>query len=78
MVLLKWITIRSKDTAEIAQLGERQTEDLKVHGSIPCFGMRADFVQSLKVLREVNGIIEMNNHYVKRYSRNSSAGRASD
>ena len=35
MVLLKWITIRLKDTAEIAQLGERQTEDLKVPGSIP-------------------------------------------
>ncbi len=51
MVLLKWITIRLKDTAEIAQLGERQTEDLKVHGSIPCFGMRAAFVPSLKVIR---------------------------
>ncbi len=62
MVLLKWITIRLKDTAEIAQLGEHQTEDLKVHGSIPCFGMRTGFVQSLKVLREVNGIVEMDNH----------------
>jgi hypothetical protein len=26
-------------TAEIAQLGERQTEDLKVTGSIPVFGI---------------------------------------
>ena len=26
-------------TAEIAQLGERQTEDLKVAGSIPAFGI---------------------------------------
>ncbi len=62
MVLLKWITIRSKDTAEIAQLGEHQTEDLKVHGSIPCFGMRAGFVQSLKELGEINAIIETENH----------------
>ncbi len=62
MVLLKWITIRSKDTAKIAQLGERQTEDLKVHGSIPCFAMRAGFVQSLKVLREVNGIVQVDKY----------------
>ncbi len=62
MVLLKWITIILKDTAEIAQLGERQTEDLKVHGSIPCFGITAGFVQSLKELREVNGIVELDNH----------------
>ncbi len=41
----------SKDTVEIAKLGERQTEDLKVHGSIPCFGMRAGFVLSLNVIR---------------------------
>ena len=27
-------------SAEIAQLGERKTEDLKVTGSIPVFGMR--------------------------------------
>ena len=27
-------------SAEIAQLGERKTEDLKVIGSIPVFGMR--------------------------------------
>ena len=52
----------SNSSAAIAQLGERQTEDLKVHGSIPCFGIRAGFVQSLKVLREVNGIVEMDNH----------------
>ena len=38
MSLLKLINIRSKDTAEIAQLGERQTEDLKVPGSIPGLG----------------------------------------
>ena len=62
MVLLKWITIRSIDTAEIAQLGESQTEDLMVHGSIPCLGMRAAFVPSLKVIREVSGIVEMDNH----------------
>ncbi len=62
---MKCITIISKDGAGIAQLGERQTEDLKVHGSIPCFGIRAGFVQSLKVLREVNGIVEMNNLWIK-------------
>ena len=60
--MLKGITIRSKDTAEIAQLGERQTEDLKVHGSIPWFGMRAAFVPSLKIIRERSGIVEMDNH----------------
>ena len=37
-----WIllTAYSAVTAEIAQLGERQTEDLKVPGSIPGFGTR--------------------------------------
>ena len=36
----KWCRPVSTDriSAEIAQLGERQTEDLKVPGSIPCFG----------------------------------------
>ena len=29
--------------AEIAQLGERQTEDLKVPGSIPGFGIMPEF-----------------------------------
>ncbi len=61
MVLLKWITIRLEDIPEIGQFGERQTEDLKVHGSIPCFGMRAGFVPSVIVLREVKGIVEMDN-----------------
>ncbi len=59
---MKWITISSNKTAEIDQLGVRQTEEMKIHGSIQCFGMREDFVQSLKVLREVIGIVEMNNH----------------
>jgi hypothetical protein len=30
--------------AEIAQLGERQTEDLKVAGSIPALGVLFDFL----------------------------------
>ena len=29
----------ARSIAEIAQLGERQTEDLKVQGSNPCFGI---------------------------------------
>ena len=35
----KVIAISKKVLAEIAQLGERQTEDLKVPGSIPGLGM---------------------------------------
>ena len=39
--LLSFLTIASasKCAAEIAQLGERQTEDLKVPGSIPGLGI---------------------------------------
>ncbi len=35
----------SYSTAEIAQLGERQTEDLKVPGSIPGLGICAHYSQ---------------------------------
>ena len=35
--LISW-NIRTEDIAAIAQLGERQTEDLKVPGSIPGLG----------------------------------------
>ena len=56
------IASASDVTAAIAQLGERQTEDLKVHGSIPCFGMRAGFVPSLKVIKEVSVIVERDYH----------------
>ena len=34
------VAISSDTTAAIAQLGERQTEDLKVPGSIPGLGMQ--------------------------------------
>ena len=37
--------------AEIAQLGERQTEDLKVPGSIPGFGTRNFFSLKYKLQR---------------------------
>ena len=33
---MDWLAVQSQ--AAIAQLGERQTEDLKVPGSIPCLG----------------------------------------
>ena len=33
-----FVSIRIEDIAAIAQLGERQTEDLKVPGSIPGLG----------------------------------------
>ena len=37
LIFMKYAHIRNL-SAEIAQLGERQTEDLKVAGSIPAFG----------------------------------------
>ena len=36
--LISW-NMRTEDIAAIAQLGERQTEDLKVPGSIPGLGI---------------------------------------
>ena len=44
-----FVSIRIEDIAAIAQLGERQTEDLKVPGSIPGLG---------------NGVLHANNSCV--------------
>ena len=42
------LTIRFLPVAVIAQLGERQTEDLKVPGSIPGRGIFCQYIQQLK------------------------------
>ena len=44
-------------TAAIAQLGERQTEDLKVPGSIPGLGMRAEAMRRREALNS-HGLAE--------------------
>jgi hypothetical protein len=42
------------NVAEIAQLGERQTEDLKVTGSIPVFGIFLLFLSNLQFFLKSN------------------------
>ena len=37
-----WVPVPQGVTAALAQLGERQTEDLKVPGSIPGLGITSD------------------------------------
>ena len=45
--LIYW-NVRTEDMAAIAQLGERQTEDLKVPGSIPGLGILSSCFSELK------------------------------
>ena len=79
---------RKSSRAAIAQLGERETEDLKVPGSIPGLGMSSlgpeevkclDFKGSTLYPRSADAIFSFCSWQKKIVmSRDSSAGRASD
>ena len=46
-IQMLWVPVPQRVTAALAQLGERQTEDLKVPGSIPGLGISFFFARSL-------------------------------